>query len=298
MLYFSQHEADNMKAIIFLFALSVIGAPCLAQSDTTVLVNKRGRVILPQAGEFAIGVDATPFFQYIGNMFNNTANNPSPAFRSPAFPSLVGKYMKSATTAIRVRFSLNNLSQDGKNMVDNSTNPDPAVLVTDTKSFTSTNIMIGAGLEKRRGKGRLQGIYGFEAFVGFNSTSSTYTYGNAITASNPSVTFTIWNPNSATVSNTTFGSSRTLETSSGTNVNFGVTGFAGVEFFIAPKMSLGAEFGYSIASNSSGNGTQKIESFNFGTGNVSVTTSGYYPTPSTFSFGTVATGNLFLNLYF
>lgn len=272
---------------------------CLAQDvDTTALVSKRGRVILPQKGEFSIGVDASPFFQYLGNMFNNTANNPSPAFRSPAFPSLVAKYMRTATTAIRARFALNTFSQEGKNLVDNAVSPDPGVFVTDTKTYSSTNVLVGMGLEKRRGKGRLQGIYGFEAFVGFMSSSSTYTYGNPITASTPTVSFTIWNANSATVSNTIFGSNRTLETSSGTSVSFGVTGFAGAEYFFAPKMSLGAEFGYSISSAGSGTGTQKTESFNFSSSTVSTTTTDYFPTPSTFSIGTVATGNLFLNLYF
>jgi hypothetical protein len=268
------------------------------QVDTTVLVSKRGRAILPQKGDFSIGVDASPFFQYLGNLFNNTTNNASPVFRSPTFPVLVGKYMRSSNTALRVRLALNNLSQEGKNLVDNSTNPDPAILVTDTKNYSSTNVLLGAGIEKRRGKGRLQGVYGVEAFFGFTSSSSTYTYGNAITTANPSVSFTLWNANSATVFGSTFGSSRTLETSSGTSVSYGVTGFVGAEYFLAPKMSLGAEFGYSIASTGSGSGTQRTESFNFASTSLSVTTADYFPTPSTFSFGTVATGNLFINLYF
>lgn len=287
-----------MKKQILVTLLAAISSVCLAQVDTTILVNKRGRAILPQAGEFSIGVDASPFFQYLGNMFNNTANNPSPAFQSPSFPSLVGKYMKSATTAFRVRFSLNNFSQEGKNLVDNTVSPDPALLVTDTKSYNSTNMLVGFGLEKRRGRGRLQGVYGVEAFVGFTSSSSTYTYGNAITVANPNVSFTLWNPNGATVSFVTFGNNRTLETSSGTSLSFGVTGFVGAEYFFAPKISLGAEFGYSIASIGSGTGTQKTESFNFGTSTVVVTKSDYFPTPSTFSIGTVATGNLYLSLYF
>lgn len=293
-----EFNALAMKTLGILILLVATHSICLSQADTATLVTKRGRPILPKAGEFAIGVDATPFFQYVGNLFNNTTNNPSPAFRSPGFPSLVGKYMKSANTAFRVRFSANTLSQEGKNVVDNSSNPDPTVTVTDTKTYNSTFVQVGAGLEKRRGSGRLQGIYGVEAFIGFNSNSSTYTYGNPITPSTPNVAFTIWNPNSVTVQSTTFGSSRTLEASSGTSVNFGVTGFVGAEYFFAPKMSLGAEFGYSISSAGSGSGTQKTEYFNFGPGAVATTTSGYFPIPGSFSIGTVAQGNLFLNLYF
>jgi len=283
---------------LFLFVVALSGT-CFAQAvDTATLVTKRGRIILPQQGEFAIGVDAAPFFQYIGNMFNNSTNNASPAFRSPSFPSLVLKYMSSANMAYRVRFAANNLSQEGKNSVDNVLSPDPAVTVTDTKSYSSTSILLGAGIEKRRGKGRLQGIYGVEAFIGFASSSSTYTYGNAITTTATSVPFTLWVPNSVAVAGTITGSTRTLETTSGSSISYGVTGFVGAEYFFAPKMSLGGEFGYSISSIGSGSGTQKTQSFNFGSNTVETNTADYFPTPSTFSIGTVATGSLFLNLYF
>ena len=44
-------------------------------SPTTPLVSKKGYTILPQAGDYAIGIDAVPMLKYAGNIFNNTANN-------------------------------------------------------------------------------------------------------------------------------------------------------------------------------------------------------------------------------
>lgn len=262
-----------------------------------VLTTKRGRPILPQSGEWSIGIDATPFFNYVGNMFNNSTSNSAPTISSPKPPSLVFKYMKTANTAYRLRISMNSLSTDGKNQVDHAIEPDPSVLVTDTKNFSSTNILIGAGFEKRRGRGRVQGIYGIETFIGLSSNSSTYTYGNPFTPATPSVPFTLWNNNSVTVASVTLNSTRTLETLTGSSVSFGVTGFVGVEYFIGPKISIGGELGYSISSTGAGSGTQTTESFT-GPSTLTKTTSTYSPSPGSFSIGTVPVGNIMLNMYF
>lgn len=288
-----------------ILALLAVSASLLCNAQETmppnenldVLVTKRGRLILPQQGEWSIGIDATPFFDYVGNMFNNSTNNNAPTVSSPKPPSLVFKYMKTANTAYRLRISLNNLSTDGKNQVDDAINPDPAVLVTDTKNFSTTNILFGAGFEKRRGKGRVQGIYGVEAFIGFSSNSSTYTYGNPFTPAAPFGPFTLWNNNSATAASVIINNTRTLETSTGSSVSFGVTGFVGVEYFVGPKISIGGELGYSISSIGAGSGTQTTETFT-GPSTLTKTTSNYSPSPGFFSIGTVPVGNIMLNMYF
>lgn len=288
-----------MRTLSIVLILMACSTTTWSQSaDTTMLLSKRGRPILPQEGDFSIGLDATPFLQYFGNMFNNTTNNAPPVLRSPYSPSIIAKYMRNAKTAIRVRVALNNASTEGKNQVDNTASSDPSVFVTDTKTYASTNILFGAGLEKRRGNGRLQGIYGVEAFVGFASSSSTYTYGNTLTLANPLVSTTQWTANGVGVTGVINTNTRPLESSSGSSISFGVTGFVGFEYFVAPKMSLGGELGYSISSVGSGTGTQKTETWNFGTNSLVVTTTDYFPNPSSFSFGTVPSGNIFINVYF
>ena len=51
--------------------------------------------------------------------------------------------------------------------------------VEDSRKDGYTNVTIGAGMEIRRGNGRLQGFYGAELMFMMGSTKTTYTYGNA-----------------------------------------------------------------------------------------------------------------------
>ena len=60
--------------------------------------------------------------------------------------------------------------------------------------------------------------------------------------------------------------SRTLKQTMGTGFGFGVRAFAGVEYFFAPKMSIGGEFGWSIAYVSRGKSKTTTEAWN-GTSN-------------------------------
>ena len=46
----------------------------VAQDDSTES-SKTGAEILPQKGDFALGMDATPVLNYLGNIFNNTSSN-------------------------------------------------------------------------------------------------------------------------------------------------------------------------------------------------------------------------------
>ena len=44
------------------------------------LTSKNGVPILPEKGEWALGIDAVPFFYYFGNMFNGNMSNGAPSF--------------------------------------------------------------------------------------------------------------------------------------------------------------------------------------------------------------------------
>ena len=59
---------------ILAFAFGITGA--FAQD----LTSKKGEPILPEAGDWAIGIDATPFLNYAGNFFGKTTNNNAPTF--------------------------------------------------------------------------------------------------------------------------------------------------------------------------------------------------------------------------
>jgi hypothetical protein len=55
-------------------------------------------------------------------------------------------------------------------------------------------------------------------------------------------------------------SSRITQDKAGSTFGFGLRGFIGAEYFIFPKMAVGAEFGWGIGMSNRGDGTIKTES--------------------------------------
>src|SRR5690606_31039544 len=144
---------------------------------------------------------------------------------------------------------------------------------------------LGLGYEMRRGYGRLQGYYGGELSVGFANSSEKYTYGNAITSTNT-------NPSSAFS-----GTPRTLTAKNGGAFFFGIGGFAGVEYFVAPKISLGGELGVSVITGNMKEGKITTESWN-GTEVETETEDNTNDKIGGFGFGTRTNGRLMLTFHF
>jgi hypothetical protein len=301
-----------MKKSIALVALAFGVTSAFAQD----LTSKKGEPILPEAGDWAIGIDATPFLNYAGNFFGKTANNTAPTWDFlTGNNTITVKKFKDAQTAYRatVRLGFTNTT-DSRQIVQPSTSavnyPDMPSMVTDKHHMGSTRVGLGVGIEKRRGKTRLQGYYG--ADVGFMITSDKdkYTYGNSL---NPTGTPAITVANStnfgSNITTDTYGNAaRQTEVKSGLGFNFGVRGFIGAEYFIFSKISLGAEFGWGIGFGMQGKSKTTVESIgtNASTGTTSVgtqTTDG--AKSSTFFFDTDrnnamwgAAGKLKLNFHF
>jgi hypothetical protein len=125
--------------------------------------------------------------------------------------------------------------------------------VDDIIETKSNRAIIGLGLEKHRGKGRVQGVYGAEVFFGYDRGLTTYEYGNDITNE-------FSTPN--TYSNSYNNGERIIEDDYNKGYSIGARGFLGVEYFIAPKIALGGEFGYSFFYSWSENRTQTYEYWN------------------------------------
>ncbi len=258
----------------------------------TQLVSKKGVPILPEAGEYMIGIDATPFFSYMGNMFNGNTTNFAPSFGFTATNplSLYGKYMVDDKTAYRgiLRLGYTNYKDKAYIINDDQALPiDPEKTVEDFHKNSQTHITLGAGLEKRRGKGRLQGLYGGQLLFSINTYKDTYEYGNAFSATNT-------NP-----SRTNFGSNAGWVTSDkrGTNFGIGLQGFVGVEYFFAPKMSISGEFYYGFHFSNSGDGTVESESWDATANDVKTSTS-ITAGDRFFGFDNAVTGAINFNFYF
>ena len=206
------------------------------------LYSKKGIAILPEKGEIAVGIDVYPILNYLGGIFsNNDATTPWVTYPGNfgGTSGIYAKYMLRSNLALRAIFRFdNNISQSVYVVPKSTLSYDPLhpEYVNDVVKTTSSIYHFGIGIEKHRGKSRVQGIYGAEAVYGFRNLMYDYTYGNAITRD-------FVTPQ--TYSNAYSNGQRLVEDQYQTSQYAGARAFLGVEFYIGPKVALSGEFGYS-----------------------------------------------------
>lgn len=228
--------------------------PVSGTADAPSFKNKRGIEVLPQAGDWSIGISASRALDYLGNIFTTGTNNNSTWWQykgSPTTTVIQGKYFTSGTFAYRAGVNLNFANGSDYYQVsdDNSTSPDG--YVDDVRKYGSYGVTLLVGAEKRKGTGRVQGVYGADVFVNFaSSTKYTYDYGNAITETNQSPSF-VAPQVGVGVTNPSQGY-RITETKNSSNFGVGAQAFIGVEVFVFPKISLGGMFTWGVSYTSQG----------------------------------------------
>ena len=238
-----------MKKSILALAV-VLGASTTFAQDLT---SKKGENYLPQAGDWAISVNANPFLNYIGNFFGKTGPNVSPTWDFAANNSvIVGKYFVEDGLAYRAGINIGFTSQMERQLVASATTA--GEMVEDTKKSTTSGIYLTGGMEWRKGTTRLQGFYGAELGIGFGGGSKeVYTYGN-------SYDFTTLPTQNHGVDGTT----DLIETKQKGGIMFGIRGFIGAEYFVLPKLSIGGEFGWGLGLATTGEGTSNAKQINSG----------------------------------
>jgi hypothetical protein len=268
-----------MKKSIALVALAFGVTSAFAQD----LTSKKGEPILPEAGDWGLAIDATPFLNYAGNMFGKTANNVAPTWNFfTNAQTISGKYFKDASTvyrgSLRIGFGGNTVREMAANrmLTANSTTangfPTAVAQVENTWKQSNTTIGLAGGIEMRKGKTRLQGYYGGEAGIYMNMQKDKYTYGNALavnlTPSGPgqsqnvdvTAADNVGGSGNVVAANTVFqgasaipgSQARITERKAGSTISFGVRGFIGAEYFVLPKMSIGGEFGWGLGLSTTG----------------------------------------------
>lgn len=270
-----------MKKSVFMIALAFGVSSAFAQD----LTSKKGEPILPEAEDWAISMDADPIFQFVGNAFNGSAFNAAPgAGFLNGNNTIIGKKFIDEKSAYRVLVRLGFTNQTTKAMIADATvttapvYPATPTMVEDKFASKNTKIGIGVGKEFRRGKTRLQGYYGADAMIWISSTGSKYTYGNALATSAPVVTVGNSTNFGSNITTDSYGNAaRVTKTKSGMTFGIGVRGFIGAEYFIFPKIAVGAEYGWGIGYQMTGKGKQTVESIGGTTpavGEVETETSG------------------------
>ena len=269
------------KSTLFIAAVAFSVTTAFAQD----LTSKKGEPILPEAGDYAIGIDATPLLTYFGNMANGGTNGAFGWNYTNSGNMITGKMFASETMAyrgmIRIGFGSNTWTNP---VVDDASTSSPVGMTEDEMKQSWNYIGLGGGLEWRRGKGRLQGYWGGMLMFSMSGGKSTFSYGNAFSSTNTAPTTTIDFTTGATAN----VGSRTLENKMGSTMMFGLRGFAGAEFFVLPKISVGGEFGWGLGFAKTGAGTMDTESWN-GTGTTTTTSD----TGTSSSFGIDTDNNAF-----
>lgn len=249
------------KVTMFFLTFALIGMIANAQS----LTNKKGFTLLPEAGDIALGFDAVPFFDFMLNaadiMTNAGQTSQHPGYVSGFSTVLVGKYFLEDDLAVRVKFGINTLKEkevvyfdDPADVFANPADPDSWKEISDVYSTSSSEWVIGGGLEFRRGHNRLQGFYGGELLLGIKTLSGKAEY--AVPQDLDAATNGYTNGNGTLVSDP-----RILSSKLGTGFTLGLRGFVGVEYFFAPKMSVAGEFGWGVGYSSIGRGKMEVETW-------------------------------------
>lgn len=228
---------NRMKKIAFL-TLVFCTSLSFAQTETSssdVLVNKKGVAILPVKGDCAIGISASPFLEYTGNLFTD-AYNPAPVFSSARPGYIYGKHYLSDNTALRAGLRIGMTSTTNK--VENAINPEES----DKFKSSSLNLGLSVGIEKYKTfKSRLRGYYGADVLITKTPYMGNDYFNNYVEGKN--------SYNNA--------EDKTLDyvDKGGNTFMIGVQGVVGIEYFFAPKISVSSEFGLGLYGSKTGNRT-------------------------------------------
>ena len=226
-----------MKKTVLVMALAIGVTGAFAQD----LTSKKGEKYLPEANDWSIGFDAVPALNAVGRVMGGSQGT---AMTNPMGSTqyIVGKMFKDEKTAYRAALGINFGSTTTKTLVtDLTSTATPPAQVTDESKASSNKIALGAGIEKRRGSTRLQGYYGGMLMINFGGSKTTNTYGNALSATNTA--------------------SRVTSAKAGSTFGLGLNGLIGAEYFIAPKISIGAEYWWGVNFSSTGEGENVSEAW-------------------------------------
>ena len=211
------------KLVLSVFAVAAATVALNAQG----LVSKKGEMMLPEAGDMAISIDAVPVLNLL--KFNNSGASVS---AQPLNYTFTFKKFESATEACRMGLTLGlNQSTDLTETAElNAGVADANNTVTDKSKSKNTNIQVFVGHEHRRGNTRIQGFCGADAYTGIGSSSSELEFGN----------------DDSDLAAGTYN----INNKSGLAFNIGARAFVGAEYFIAPKLALGFEAGLALGYDS------------------------------------------------
>lgn len=281
-----------------------------------VLTAQEEKDYLPKAGDWAIGIDMQPVYEFFGNLFytgeggiwnRNTLGQfgGEDALGITGNVTLLGKYMLDNTTAIRANIGVQkNVDYHYEYQPDNKAQFENPFSEQKVEDFYRENIAaysFAAGIEFRKGKNRIQGFYGADLLFGVRKDRYVISYGNAITQINqtPDRTAAYNGLGPIGVQAVPYWSQAYLTESYTKRTTLGIAGKLGVEYFVVPKLAFGGEVSLVFAENFEKGSYVKSEGFNPSSNEVEERTELIDPANRQLYIGTTDLGGkLFMIFYF
>lgn len=240
-----------MKKILITLSIAIFSLASIAQEgiDTTEDTGAKNNMTLPKAGDIGVGFDASPFLNYVGNMFNGTTNNRLNLNDN----TLYFRYFLTGNSAIRASINLSTYIDILKEYV-----PDDAAIFLDPNSNKQLvdrridnwhSYEMKVGYQLYHNHKNFRGFYGADLGYHFEKYSRVYEYGNQMTEINSSPT-TYWHGNTAV---------RPLEQKAGIQNSISLGAFIGGEYYFMPRVCVGAEFGLAYGMTFEGQGYETQE---------------------------------------
>ena len=268
---------------------------------------------LPAQGDMSVGFSLDPLATFAGNLFNGNLDNTLEDLAGEPLlyrqlpnscVSIMGTYMLTNELALRANIGFGYSLKQNNFFVQ-----DDAALAFDDLSNAkvidqmNSQILSGsfsAGIEYRLGKRLpIQGVFGAGLSYACGMSKSTYAYGNAITQLNQNPSMNSEMPATEAVTKY-LPNARLLSVQSSDMIHMvGVYGSVGVEWFVTPKVALGANVNLGIYYELNPSETYVYEGWNTITEQVDQHTELVAPASHGFHFGTDNIGaSLYMAFYF
>jgi len=270
---------------------------------------------LPEKGDWALGIDVLPLLKYIGTAFHSSKTDDlnglggTPFTKGSSFAdknktlmpdvSIMGKYLLTNKWALRANIGFKvGLETDKSYVKDDRAavlNPLGSEKVENKITNNKSGVSVMLGAEYRKGERRVQGVFGAGLLFAFMNNKVKYDYGNEMTSTNQSPTGSLWSNDDLVPA----GYRILTKYNTGASFYTGITGSAGVEWFVAPKISLGAEVNLSVYYLFSNQIYVESEGYNATLGRIEKRTDLVSPGNQGFYADTESLGGaLSLNFYF
>lgn len=306
-----------MKRLISFILVAVLALPLLAEEQ--VVTKPREKKVLndysewlPKQGDFSVAFSLDPIATFVGNMFNgspsnglgNLAGKPLlDGITGAPMVSVMGTYMQTDQLAWKVNLGIGYTHKSNNEYVldDAALFLDPLsrVKVVDTHAYNRIQGSIALGAEYRVGKNLpVQGVFGAGLNYAFGEISYKYNYGNAITELNQIPT--ISEPSLYEAVAGYMPNARPLNTQANNLIHMvGAYASVGMEWFVAPKIALGANVNFGIYYEVNPSRATIYEGWNTATMQVEQFTELVAPASHGFHIGTDNIGaNLYMAFYF